>query len=529
MKKWFVVSLTVFIVLLSVTACSNGGTKNAEDTKNAASSQESQSKDTNAPENENATVIVGIKGPVLSLDPANHRDRVTESVLRNIYDNLVTTDVNGKIIPKVAESWENPTPTEWVFNIRKGIKFHDGSDLTAADVKFTFDRIITEGAIDGKTAARKGLLGPLKEVQVIDDNTVKFLLDSPWPIFLTMLPLEQIVPKAYMEKVGLKGFLEKPIGSGPFKLVQAKLDERIALERNDGYFEGAPKIKNLAFDVIPESSSRIAALTAGEVQRIHALSPTLVSQLESDKNIEVKVADGTRVYMLEMNTQKPPFDNVKVRQAMNYAIDMNSIIKQILSGYATRLAGPMLSNAFGINTDLKPYEYNPAKAKQLLQEAGYPNGFSVVIDTDANDKEVAEAAAAQLRSIGIDATSRVWDPGVLKPMMLKGERQMFMGDWGNSTMDPYDFLNPKLKTKDRGNYSLYSNPRVDELLTKGESELDPEKRKAMYKEAQQIIYDETPWVFGYSMKEIEAGVKALKGWETRPDGMLYMDKAYLEK
>lgn len=516
MNKTFVYFLSALLITSSLTACS--GQK-----------ETGKNNETGKGGTEQSVVAVGIKDPVLSLDPANHRDRVTESVLRNMFDPLVVADANGEIQPKIAESWKQETPTEWVFHLRKGIKFHDGSDLTADDVRFTFDRIIKKGGMDGESSPRKGLIDPLKEVQVVDPYTVKLVLTQPWPILLKMLPFQQIVPKAYITKVGTKGFREKPIGSGAFKFVEAKLDERIVMEAFDQYYEGAPKIKKLVFDVIPETSSRVAALQTGEVQRIQAVPSSLVQQLQNNQNIEIKMVDGTRVFMLEMNTKKVPFDNVKVRQAMNYGIDMDLIVKQTLGGFGKRLAGPMLDNVFGINKSLKPYEYNPDKAKKLLAEAGYPNGFKVVIDTDANNKEVAESAASQLRKIGVEATTRVWDIGVLKPMLLKGERQMFMGDWGNSTLDPYDFLNPKLKTKDRGNYSLYSNPHVDQLLEQAEKEMDQAKRKSMYEEAQQIIYDEAPWVFGYSLKEIEAGLKQVKGWEARSDGMLYMSKAYVEK
>ncbi|MCR8632718.1 ABC transporter substrate-binding protein [Paenibacillus radicis (ex Xue et al. 2023)] len=520
MKKLSLLLASVLLVSSLTVACS---ANNSQGSEKQSGKTESSSK------NESASVLVGIKGPLLSLDPANYRDRLTESVLRNVFDGLVTADEKGVIRPAIAESWENTSPTEWVFKLRKDVKFHDGTALKAEDVKFTFDRILKENGIDGKTSPRKGLLEGVKEVQVVNDYTVKFVLSSPWPILITMLPLQQIIPKAYAEKVGDKGLAEKPIGAGPFKLVKAKLDERIEMVRFDDYYGGAPKIKNLAFDVIPEASSRVGALKTGEVQRIHDLSASLAKTLISDPAVDVKTVEGTRVYMLEMNVQKPPFDNIKVRQAMNHAINMDIIIDKILYNYATRLAGPMLSNAFALDTSLKPYEYNPAKAKELLAEAGYPKGFQVVIDSDANNKEVAEAVAAQLRDSGVEASTRVWDPGVLKPMLLKGERQMFMGDWGNSTLDPFDFLNPKFITKDRGNYSMYSNPRVDELLKQGSQEIDNEKRKAIYKEAQQIIYKDAPWVFGFSKKEVEAGVKALQGWNPTPDGSLYMSKVSVGK
>ncbi|WP_017380643.1 ABC transporter substrate-binding protein [Paenisporosarcina sp. TG-14] len=514
-----------FLLILAsaffIAACSPGQQSNE-------SSSESGKEDGKKVVNEDSTVIVGIASPILTLDPANSRDRVTESVLRNVFDGLVTRAPDGTVEPQIAESWDNPTPTEWTFTIREGIKFHDGTPLTIEDVVFTFERIINEGSINGETSPRKGLLGPLTKVEKVDEVTVKFTLEEPWPIIIQMLPHQQIVPKAYIEEVGDEDFAKNPIGAGPFMVKSASLDERIELERFDDYYGGKQAIKTLVFDVIPENSSRIAALQSGAVQRIQGVPPVLVSQLEQQDDLEVKTANGTRVYMIEMNTNKPPFDNEKVRQAMNYAVNMDEIVETMLEGYGSRLAGPLLQEAFGLNEDLKPYEYNPEKAKQLLTEAGYADGFSVVIDAKDTQSEVVQAVAAQLREVGVDAQIRVWDWGVLGPLIENGERLMYMTDWGNSTQDPYDFLNPKLITEDRGNFSFYSNKRVDELLNDASIELDVDKRKDMYYEAQEIIYDEAPWIFGYSMFEIEAGVKNLKNWEPATDSMLKMHDVYLE-
>jgi len=504
------------VILLAACSSNNNTNEKSEGTSKGVSG------------NENATIILGIKNPIETLDPANHRDRVTESVVRNIFDGLVTLDGNGDVQPLIAESWENPIPTEWVFKIREDVKFHDGSDLTADDVVFTFNRIITEGAMGGDSSPRKGLLGTMIGATKEDDYTVKFTFESPWPIFLKMLPHQQIVSKNYIEKVGDEEFRKNPIGSGPFKFVEAKLDERIVLERFEDYYGNVAKVKNLVFDVIPETSSRVAALQAGEVQRIHAVTPSLAEELKKSKDIVVKSVNGTRVGMIEMNNQSKPFEDVNVRKAMNHAIDMDKVVNSLFGEYGVRLAGSMLPGSFSENTDLKPYAYDPEKAKKLLKDAGYEEGFSLVIDTIDEHKEIAEAVASELRKINIDAKTRIWDIGVLKDLLLNGERQMSVMDWGNSTMDPYDILNPKLKTGDRGNYSLYSNEKVDELLVNGEIELDEGKREEIYKEAQQIIYDDAPWVFGYALKEIEAGNKNLENWEPYPDGMLYMSEVEIK-
>jgi len=487
--------------------------------------------------NEDYTIVVGMKNDIMTLDPAMHRDRETETVIRNMFDGLVTRTTDMEIVPEIAESWEAVTPTEWVFKIRKGITFHNGEKLDADDVVFTFERLITEGAIDGQTSPRKGLLGPLEKVEKVDEYTVKFILSEPWPVLLRMLPHQQIVPKDYIEEKGNQYFAEHPVGAGPFKFVSGNLKEEIVMERYEDYYGGSPDLppvgptpaKRVVFKIMPETSSRVAALQRGEANIIQAVPPSLVSQLESDPNVKVKTCTGTRVHFIAMNTSKPPFDDVRVRRAMNYAVDMDEIVETILGGNGYALAGPLLPMAFGYNDELKPYGYDPEKAKQLLKEAGYENGFNLVIDCREDKKEIAEAVASQLRKIGIDASVRVWDWGVLKPKALKGERKMVVADWGNSTLDPYGILNPQFITNDRGNYAVYSNSRVDELLKTAASIADQEKRKALYKEAQQIIYDDAPWIFGYGTNVIEACTANVENWEPSPDSRINLHDVKLKQ
>lgn len=221
--------------------------------------------------------------------------------------------------------------------------------------------------------------------------------------------------------------------------------------------------------------------------------------------------------MFQLNTKKAPLDNVKVRQAMNYAINVQEIVDKVLNGNAVRLAGPLLSTSFALNGDLKPYPYDPQRAKELLAEAGYPNGFSLVMDAQAEAKTVAEVAAGYLREVGINASVRVWDWGVLKPMAVKGERQMVLESWGNSTQDPMDLLEPTLKPGGGGNYSQYNNTELNQIIDQANITLDQQERKDRYGKAQEIIYNDAPWVFGYSVKEIEASSKSVVNWKPSMD------------
>jgi len=473
-------------------------------------------------------LVVGMKDSIFTLDPAMHRDRETETVIRNMFDGLVTRTTDMKIVPEIAESYRQTMPTEWIFKIRKGITFHNGEKLDADDVVFTFQRLITEGAVDGKTAPRKGLLGSLTNIEKLDDYTVKFILSKPWAVFLKMLPHQQIVPKDYITEKGNRHFATHPIGAGPFKFVRGNLSGEIIMERFEGYYGGSPALppvgpapaKTVVFKIMPETSSRVAALLRGEAHIIQGVPAHMVRPLEADRNTTVKRAMGTRVHWLAMNNAKPPFNDKRVRLAMNYAVDMDLIVKTILGGNGQVLAGPLLPEAFGYNEKLKPFSHNPEKAKELLKEAGYGKGFPLIIDCTGGKKEISEAVASQLRKVGIKASVRVWDWGVLKPLVLNGERKMVAADWGNSTLDPYGILNPQFKIKGRGNYANYTNEEVHRLLEEAEVAIDQSDRAEMYKRVQQIVHDDATWIFGYGTQVIEACTANVENWEPSPDSRI---------
>jgi peptide/nickel transport system substrate-binding protein len=316
---------------------------------------------------------------IFSLDPAMHRHRETETVIRNMFDGLVTRTHGSDVVPELAESWEQESETEFVFRLRPGVTFHDGTPMTAADVVFTFERVITEGAIGGSSSPRAGLLGPLERVERIDDLTVRFVLGAPFPPFLQALVQFQIVPKDYVEEVGDAAFAEAPIGTGPFRFVRGALDNEIVMDRYDDYYGGAPDltpvgpapVQRAVFRMMPEPSSRVAALLSGEVHIIQAVPVDLLARLEADDRVQVATAEGTRSYQIEFNTTRAPFDDARVRRAVNLAIDWDSILAGVYQGYGEQLATSFLPSGFGYDPDLAPYPYDPEQAKELLRDAGY--------------------------------------------------------------------------------------------------------------------------------------------------------------
>lgn len=510
-----------------------------------------------APE-EKEELVVGISGRMMSFDPADHRNRFTETVIRNMFDGLVTRTIKNEVVLELAESATLIDPTTWEFVLKKGVTFHNGEPLTAEDVKFTFDRIINEGGIEypePHTSQRKGLTGPLTSVELIDDYTIRFHLSDPWPPALQMIVHQQIVPKDYLEEVGTKGFIEHPVGSGPFKFIEGKLDEMIVMERFEDYYGGADDLSpvgpafldRVIFQVIPEDSTRVAALQAGEVDIIQGVQPHMIPILEADPNISVKTCAGTRPFWIEMNPNKPPFNDVQVRQALNYAVNVDLLIEKVLGGRGIALPGALSPFNNFADATLKPYGYNPDKAKALLAEAGWTDTdgdgildkdgqpFAFVIDAQAGKKERAEAVMGQLREVGINASVRVWDYAVLKPLLLNGDRMAYVGDWGDSAFDPVGHFEAKWHTHikgspyGRGNFSSYSNPRVDELIEMGEVTADVARRHKIYDEAQRIIYEEAPAIFLFLPEEVEACSVRVQNWEPSPDSRINLHDVRLSK
>ena len=326
------------------------------------------------------TIIVGMNtNAFLSLDPIMYRSRETETMIRNMFDGLVTRTHMGKVVPELAESWQQVDETTYIFTLRKGPKFHNGDPVTIDDVVFTFERVLKPNLSYSKSSPRRDLLGPLIKVEKIHDNQVRFILANPFPPFLQALVHFQIVPMNYIQKVGDKVFAQKPIGAGPFKFVRADLDVEVLIERFNDYYGGSPylppvepaKVKFAVFKIMPEPTTRVAALLAGEVSIVQAVPADLVDRLKKSKSVQILTVEGTRAYQIELNNKKPPFNDIRVRKAINYAINWEEIISNVYNGYGKRLTTCFLPSGFGYNPKLKLYHYNPKKAKTLLKEAGY--------------------------------------------------------------------------------------------------------------------------------------------------------------
>lgn len=480
-------------------------------------------------------LVVAIPQSIPTLDPGNHRSRYAETVIRNMYDGLVTRTPDGKIVPELATSWEALTETRWRFRIRRGVKWHDGSPFTAQDAAFTINRTVKEGRVQGKTSPRKGLLGPVSGAEAPDDQTLIIELEAPWPPLIAFLPFHEIVSQRYIERVGDDQLAERPMGTGPFKFVRWEKGSQIIMERFADYYGGAPdlsptgppKLERVIFRVIPETASRLAALKAGEVHLASDIPPDLAPEIEGDEKLTLMTVRGTRSFFIGMNVTRPPFNDARVRRAANFAIDMELVTETVLSGFAQVIPTLLSPDAFGYNP-LEPYGYDPERARELLREAGYPDGFEITLDAEDRTKQLAQLYAQQLGEVGITARVQISEFGVLRPQLLAQQRDMWLTDWGNGSLDPAGILPPKLKTKGRGNYTGYSNPRVDELLEFTQRTSDPDARRLAFQEIQKIIYEEAPMVFGYVAEELYGVNKRVGGWRPSPDGRINLHDAFIK-
>jgi peptide/nickel transport system substrate-binding protein len=481
-------------------------------------------------------IRVGVTQDALTLDPANHRNRETQTVIRNIYDGLLTRDAEMRIRPEIAESWRQIDARTYEFRLRTGIRFHSGDVLTAEDVKFTFDRLTKDNAMGGQTSPRKGLLGPLQDTVVLDERTVRMVLAEPWPILPAMLPFQEVVNRRHVERVGQEGMQTRPDGCGPFRLAEWRRGEAVILERFADYYGGSTEIPGAGpaqidraiFRVMPENSARIAALLAGEVDIITELPASAMRQVEASANAQVMKVNGTRTFFVALNLAKKPFNDVRVRHALNHALDKGAIISRILNNTATPLRGVMSPDAFAFNPDLPEYVHDVARARALLAEAGVPQGTELVLDTVAALKEIAEAIAALLSRTGLRVRAQVWEGAVLTPMWQTPERRrdrdMLLTSWGNGSLDPSDIMVPTLRTGGRGNSAGFSNAEVDRLLDAAETETDQEKRAAMYRRAQAIVTEEAPWIFLWLPQDIYGVARRVQNWRPQADSRINLHR-----
>ncbi|AEF84734.1 extracellular solute-binding protein, family 5 [Treponema primitia ZAS-2] len=461
---------------------------------------------------------------ISTMDPRNATGTVTAGILANVFSSLVKTDENGTILPDLAESWKNINDLTWEFKLHDGIKFHDGSQLTAEDVKYTIDTIK-----DKNNKFRLASDFSFMDVEVVNPLTLNIITDGPFPEILLRLNYVKILPKAYVEKVGNTEFAAKPIGSGPFKFVEWRKDDRVILEANQDYFGKKPIIQKATMRVIPESAARIAALESGEVDIITKVETSQISRLQGSSSYTVTSGPTTRVMYFGINTlKKGPLQDKRVRQALNYAIDKQALITGVLDNFGKQLATISTPEYRGFDPSITPYEYNPAKAKELLAAAGYPNGLNLEISTTSgflNGSDFVQAFASQLKDVGVNATILEEDGTVRNEKIIKATiSDLYFFGFGGPYSSMDNLGKNSFGTGER--YSTYNNPEFDALRKGAGAAIDTNEANKLYSQLQAYIKEDAPAIFSHQQYGIYAINTRLKDWKPRTDEMIVINDAH---
>jgi peptide/nickel transport system substrate-binding protein/oligopeptide transport system substrate-binding protein len=494
------------------------------------------------------------------LDPNMATDTSSARIMYQIFETLVEIDSEGEIVPCLAESWEvKDDGKRYIFNLRKGVRFHatteggqptanGGREVTADDWVWTFNRVLNPknnakrayflDMIKGYNDLQEGKTDVIEGVRKIDDYTLEIELDYSFGPFLAILAYNSfgVLPREDVEKWGDQ-FNFHPVGTGPFKFEEWVQDNKLILSRNENYWrvdeEGnqLPYLDGLEFRIIPDSSMQWTEFKLGNFESIEELDNPYYEEAIANYKGSFFERPQMGTYYYGMSMVLEPFKNNKaLRQAMNYAINREALIDLVLNGRATPAKGVLPPGMFGYNPNLEGYNYDPEKAKQLLKEAGYPNGINITLQYNTSDghKRIAEALQQQYKAVGINMEIKNVDWGAHLDSCERGEVPLFRMGWVVDYPDPDNFIYVLFNSDnfgEKGNFTRFSHPKVDELTNKARTESDQELRRKYYQEAEEIIVEEAPWVFIYHYTTHQILQPYVKGYEL-PSFGAYSAKYY---
>ncbi len=474
-----------------------------------------------------------------SLDPANAESNPSEAVNRMMYENIVRFDEKLKIQPGLATKWEQAKDgMSWTFFVRKGVKFHDGTPFNAEAVKVFFERMIGP-----EKPSRGGLYTPfVKSVDIVDEYTIRVNMIAPFAFFLNNLAhsASGIISPTALKTYG-KDIARRAVGTGPFKFVEWVHGDHLTMVRNDDYWGGKPYLDQIVVKTVKEDSARVMMLQSGDAHLIVRIPSEDIPRLEKDPNLKLDSTETLRCLYLQVNCAKKPFTDVRIRQAIAHAIDKESIVKNIYQGralVAQNIVAPLTTGYIPI----KGLSYDPARAKKLLADAGYPNGLKAKFWTPQGrypkDFEMAQAIQQQLKKVGIDCTLDTMEWAAYLTATRKpaetNDSELFILGWAPSSAEARWVLYPLFATEQwvpqGNNRSFYSNKEFDELVNKFTRATTKADMDKYLKGAQEILAREVPVIPILVTKETIGFSKKLHGVINSPLELTYFDRnTYLEK
>ena len=501
--------LLLLCLILTFSGCSSS--------KNSGSSSNSSST------TQNQTLTVSQSSDTTTLDPQMQGKMPSMNILINMFDTLVTRDNNNSLAPSLATSWKAINDTTWQFKLRTDVKFTDGEPFNADVVKYSIERLINPA-----TKSPIVELADVKEVDVVDESTVNIVTKIPDPIIPNKMVLFDgvMVPPQYIQAHGAAYFALNPVGTGPFEFVSWTKDSQVVMKANPDYWRGAPSIKNLIIRTIPNAADAVAALKTGEVDIAYdGITGDVVNQLKSYKNVKIVKSPWIRTSYIDIDTTvaNSPLANQQVRQALNYAIDVPTIISTVLGGNAKRVSTIIPSQNFGYDKTITPYTYDTTKAKQLLAQAGYPNGFSVKLDGINDDAVVIQALVAQFAQAGIKITMNLMDSTTFAAnITAKKVAPLYLQSNTGWTMDALSNFQSYIRSDRK--YNRFPDSSLDHLVDIEEQTINPQIRQAAFTAAQQSLKDEAPFVYLYQ-KDLVLAMGSTVDWSTNATGILNLYSA----
>lgn len=471
------------------------------------------------------TVVQGIHPE--GLDPHLHTTQAALNASTHIFDSLVQMDYRqNKMIGILVTSWQRLNDRTWQFKLRPGVRFTNGEEFDAATVKYNVERVLNPET----KATIKVYLDSISRAVVVDKLTVNVITNDPDPLLLLGLTTLFMVPRAHTSKVGVTGLTREPIGTGPFKFVEEVKDERVVLEANPGYWAGKPALDRVVFRAAPEASTRMAALRAGEADLIAQVNIADVPALKSDKTYVASVPSLRAIYIILDQTKPGPLQNPKVRQALNHAVDKDAIVFNILQSFGVKLNGQVLTPGYvGYNRELKAYAYDPDKARRLLAEAGYPQGFRLTLWSPRGryvmDKEIAETVVGQLATVGVqvDLQIREWGTFITDVRRRALSQMLLMG-----FVTPPDASFMYALHTSNGLYAYRNVPEFDALVRQMRQVVDETKRKDLIKRATEMMYEDPPVIFLHQQVDLYGVNKRVRGFAPRPDDRMILTRVTVE-